>query len=77
MRTDQQEISADGKRERRGDESGLQAAIPRADHNGDTEQGKTAFGDVSQQNRGNQGQGRTEYGNPVAQDGRTGGWYAE
>ena len=68
---DEREVGAHGKGECGGDDSGLPSPVPGADHDGHPEQGKAAFGDIGEQNRGNQRQRRTEHRNPVAQDRRT------
>ena len=77
MLADEREVGAHGEGEGGGDDSGLPAAVPGADHDGDAEQGQAAFGDVGQQNRRDQRKRRAEHGHSIAQDGRTCGRDAE
>ena len=77
MLTRERKVGNESESEGSGDQPRFPAAIPGAHHDGYAEQGQAAFGNIGQQNRGNQRQCRAEHGNSVAQYRRTGRRNAE
>ncbi len=68
VRTGERKVCADGQRKRGGDQAGLPAAVPGADHDGNGKDDEAAFDDVRKKQSRDQRKSGAEHRHAIAQD---------